>query len=101
MQRQQEQNKRPVVDHIKLNIWYVKLYLYSPFFYYYMYMYMRFLFEVLCFFFGLQVSYTSWYRGTLTVTMNIYIFICNHTKYNIEKNAQFGTSFVAYLSIEG
>ena len=43
MQRQQEQNKRPVVDHIKLNIWYVKLYLYSPFFYYYMYMYMRFL----------------------------------------------------------
>ena len=58
--------------------------------------------EVLCFFFGLQVSYTLWYRGTLTVTMNIYIFICNHrTKYNIEKNAQFGTSFVAYLSIEG
>ena len=103
MQRQQEQNKRPVVDHIKLNIWYVKLYLYSPFFYYYMYMYMRFLLKFCVSFSACKyrIRRGTDYRGTLTVTMNIYIFICNHTKYNIEKNAQFGTSFVAYLSIEG
>ena len=73
MQRQQEQNKRPVVDHIKLNLWYVKLYLYSPLFILlYVHVYAIFV-EVLCFFFGLQVSYTSWYIDSYNEYLYFYM----------------------------